>query len=160
MPHQQKAIDEMSDGKILYGDVGTGKSLTALGYYMQKAAPLPLLIVTTARKRDTLDWEGEGAKYGIFTRHGDAVAGKMTVISWNQIHKYADIKGHFVILDEQRLVGSGKWVKSFLKMAPNNRWILLDGLRSRLHRQRTLQEPLTVPPGTRRIRPVLEIPQG
>jgi hypothetical protein len=127
MPHQQKAIDEMSDGKILYGDVGTGKSLTALGYYMQKAAPLPLLIVTTARKRDTLDWEGEGAKYGIFTRHGDAVAGKMTVISWNQIHKYADIKGHFVILDEQRLVGSGKWVKSFLKMAPNNRWILLSG---------------------------------
>ena len=126
-PHQQKAIDDMSDGKILYGDVGTGKSLTALGYYMQHAAPLPLLIVTTARKRDTLDWEGEGAKYGIFTHHGDSVAGKMTVISWNQIHKYADIKDHFIILDEQRLVGKGKWVKSFLKMAPNNRWILLSG---------------------------------
>jgi hypothetical protein len=117
----------LSNGKILYGDVGTGKSLTALGYYMKNEAPKPLLIVTTARKRDTLDWEGEGAKFGIFANLGYELAGKMTVISWNQIHKYVDIKDHFIILDEQRLVGSGKWVKSFLKMAPNNRWILLSG---------------------------------
>lgn len=126
-PHQQAAIDKMRDGTILFGDVGTGKSLTALGYYMQKAAPLPLLVVTTARKRDTLDWESEGVKYGIFPYGPTAYAGQMKVISWNQIHKYVDIKDHFIILDEQRLVGSGKWVKSFLKMAPHNRWILLSG---------------------------------
>lgn len=126
-PHQLDAIDRMKDGRILYGDVGTGKSLTALGYYMKNAAPMPLLIVTTARKRDTLDWEAEGVKFGIFTINGDDIAGKMTVISWNQINKYVDVKDHFIILDEQRLVGSGRWVKSFLKMAPNNRWILLSG---------------------------------
>lgn len=126
-PHQQDAIERMSNGKILYGDVGTGKSMAALGYYMKNEAPKPLLIVTTARKRDTLDWEKEGAKFGIFANLGYELAGKMTVISWNQIHKYVDIKDHFIILDEQRLVGSGKWVKSFLKMAPNNRWILLSG---------------------------------
>lgn len=126
-PHQQAAIDKMSNGKIMYGDVGTGKSLTALGYYMQNEAPKPLLIITTARKRDTLDWEKEGAKFNIFKDVGGIVAGKMTVISWNQISKWVDVKDHFIILDEQRLVGSGRWVKSFLKMAPNNRWILLSG---------------------------------
>ena len=120
-PHQREAISKMHNGCILVGGVGSGKSRTALGYYEERVcgkggADPPLYIVTTARKRDTKDWEKECEPFGITP----------TVIdSWNNIAKYIDVTEVFFIFDEQRVVGKGKWAKSFVHIAKRNRWILL-----------------------------------
>lgn len=119
-PHQREAVRKMHDGCILVGGVGTGKSRTALAYFEEgvcgKGAAPPLYIITTARKRDTNDWEKECEPFQF----------KPTVVdSWNNIQKYVDVDGAFFIFDEQRLVGTGKWAKAFRKIAKHNRWILL-----------------------------------
>ena len=118
--HQEQAIDSLDSGKILCGGVGSGKSLTALVYYIrkEKAQSKGLVIITTARKRDTKEWEAEMEKVGL---PSDSVI----IDSWNNIRKYKDITGSFFIFDEQRVVGSGTWVKSFLRITKSNRWILL-----------------------------------
>lgn len=133
LPHQREAIDRLRSGSILCGGVGTGKSITALGFFFEKICrcvqwsdgkqrgPLlsstPLYIITTARKRDTREWEKEIERFGYDV--------ELVIDSWNNMHKYADVKDAFFILDEQRLVGSGKWVREFYLIAMNNRWILL-----------------------------------
>ena len=125
--YQVDAINEMTNGCILCGGVGSGKSRTSLAYYfMQQGGcvnpyrpmkkPKKLYVITTARKRDTLEWESEFTPFLI----KDAV-----VDSWNNIKKYSEVKGAFFIFDEQRVVGSGTWVKAFLKIAKSNDWILL-----------------------------------
>lgn len=126
-PHQQKALGEMKNGCILCGGVGSGKSRTALAYFWTRVcrgnlAPLrrsktnvDLYIITTARKRDTGEWQAEADIFGL----------KPVIDSWNNIGKYTEIKQAFFIFDEQRVVGSGKWVKAFLKIAKVNQWILL-----------------------------------
>ena len=133
--YQIDAVKKMKKGCILCGGVGSGKSRTALAYYyicqggeldtpdyVMMKNPKDLYIITTARKRDTLEWELEMAPF-IFNAYEGL---KVTVDSWNNIKKYTDVKDAFFIFDEQRVVGSGQWVKSFLKICRSgNFWILL-----------------------------------
>lgn len=140
--YQLDAIRNMKNGCILNGGVGSGKSLTSLSYYYRLQGgsltfisggkytkmknPKDLIIITTARKRDTLEWEKELAPFLLSTyKEHNLYKNKVIVDSWNNIKKYKDCKNSFFIFDEQRLVGSGEWVKSFLKIAKHNEWILL-----------------------------------
>lgn len=124
-PHQKTAVEKLSTGKILNGAVGTGKSMTAIAYYAEKDNLGDLYVITTAKKRDSLEWEEDAAKYGLSTNPEHSMYGKLTVDSWNNISKYEHIEGSTFIFDEQRLVGSGSWVKSFYKIAKKNAWIVL-----------------------------------
>ena len=138
--YQMDAVKKMTNGCILNGGVGSGKSRTGLYYYFKeqggsinpdyvpmKHKPKDLYIITTARKRDDLEWEGELVPFLLSTHPDQNVfyGNKVVVDSWNNIKKYSDISGAFFIFDEQRVVGSGAWVKSFLKIARGNDWILL-----------------------------------
>ena len=116
--YQLDAIKRMKNGCILCGGVGSGKSRTALGYYYicnggdlvadtRMKDPIDLYIITTARKRDTLEWEGEFIPFGIGS---GLYQSKAVVDSWNNISKYKDVENSFFIFDEQRVVGC--WLRS------------------------------------------------
>jgi len=124
-PHQEDAVKRMHNGSILCGGVGVGKTLTALHYYLQNEAPKDIYVITTAKKRNSLDWESEALHLGITPDRETTMASVITVDSWNNMRKYEEVKDAFFIFDEQRVVGYGAWSKAFIKIARNNRWILL-----------------------------------
>jgi hypothetical protein len=142
--YQQNAVENMKNGCILCGGVGSGKSFTAIAYYyLQNGGepdslvggeyipmddpPKDLYIITTARKRDTLEWEGELAPFLMSTHQEVSLYSRQKVVvdSWNNIKKYKDVYGSFFIFDEQRVIGSGTWVKAFFNIARKNQWVLL-----------------------------------
>lgn len=140
--YQLEAVEKMKNGCILNGGVGSGKSLTSLSYYyIQNGGnprfllgedyspmenPMDLYIITTARKRDTFEWEGEMSHFLLSTnKEISKYENEIVVDSWNNIKKYSKVENAFFIFDEQRVVGSGAWVKAFLEIAKHNKWILL-----------------------------------
>lgn len=142
-PTQLQAVRNMHNGCILKGSVGSGKSVTALYYYWIREvgggvtvngqgswaaarAPKDLYIITTAKKRDSLEWQKELSQFGL-SPDGTSVKQdiKVTIDSWNNIDSYKEVADAFFILDEQRLVGSGAWVKAFYAIAKKNRWVIL-----------------------------------
>ena len=136
-PHQEKAIEQLRSGSILCGGVGSGKSRTSLGYFLIKECygdfecehveePKDLLIITTAKKRDEKEWGRECEVFGLYKDREKSFFGiKVIIDSWNNIKKYINFHDGFVIFDEQKVVGSGAWVKAFYKITSKNRWILL-----------------------------------
>lgn len=141
--HQLSAVERLKNGAILVGGVGSGKSRTALAYFYLKVCegsleingqgsfgpmkhPTDLYIITTARKRDTLDWEKECAPFCLTRDRTLSVHDILvTVDSWNNIKKYTNVKNAFFIFDEQRVVGYGAWTHAFLDISRQNKWILL-----------------------------------
>lgn len=140
--YQFEAVKQMHNGCILCGGVGSGKSRTGLAYfylsnkgsdvsltsnrYIPMQHPKNLYIITTARKRDTLEWDGELGSFLLSTDNETNYYNNLVKVdSWNNISKYIDVKDSFFIFDEQRVIGYGKWTKSFLKITSHNEWILL-----------------------------------
>lgn len=136
---QRKAIRQMKNGCILCGGVGSGKSRTALAYYytcnggnidsdsyIEMSNPKDLYIITTARKRDTLEWEKEFPQFYINTKPELSLYNNKVIIdSWHNIEKYADVTNAFFIFDEDHVTGDGVWVDNFLKITKTNQWIIL-----------------------------------
>lgn len=141
--YQYAAVKKMHNGCILNGGVGSGKSRSGLYYYFTQQGgsidpkyvpmknPKDLYIITTARKRDTLDWNGELAPFLLcpteYLKDNDDYLydNKIIVDSWNNIQKYKDVQDAFFIFDEDRVTGKGAWVKAFLKITKSNDWIIL-----------------------------------
>lgn len=139
-PHQYQSLKKMKNGCVLCGGTGSGKSITALAYYYisqggiidteqyfpMEDPPKDLYIITTARKRDTLEWDKEMIPF-LLSPHNEnnLYMNKVCIDSWNNIKKYSEVKNAFFIFDEQRVVGAGAWVKAFLKITKSNQWILL-----------------------------------
>lgn len=131
-PHQKEALDQLQNGSILWGPVGSGKTRVAMAYYVQEQLsrldrdePQDLIVITTAKKRDSKDWENEAAKWVIGKAGDSTFYGRLVVDSWNNLGKYVTCSDALFVFDEQRLVGSGAWVKAFLKIAKHNSWIML-----------------------------------
>lgn len=136
---QMEAVKKARNGVIFNGGVGSGKSRTGLFYYFKEQGgwiegsdytpmknPKDLYIITTAMKRDKMEWDSELAWYRLSTNPElNYYENKVVVDSWNNIKKYVDVADSFFVLDEDHLTGSGAWVKSFLKIAKKNNWIIL-----------------------------------
>lgn len=136
--YQMDAVNRITNGCILNGGVGSGKSRTGLYYYFKEQNgsinpdyipmknPKDLYIITTAMKRDKLEWDGELANFRLSTNQElNYYKNKVIIDSWNNIKKYSDIVDAFFIFDEDRVTGYGAWVKSFLKISKHNNWIIL-----------------------------------
>lgn len=136
---QMEAVNKGFKGCIFNGGTGTGKSRTGLYFYFKEQGgwyegsnytpmknPKDLYIISTAAKRDKNEWSGEMAPFRMSTDpETNYYNNKIVVDSWNNIKKYVDVTDGFFIFDEDKVCGSGAWVKAFLKIAKNNDWIML-----------------------------------
>ena len=145
---QLKALEQLQNGNILIGGVGSGKSRTGLAWYFTKVCggqmngkerglkndivpmlwPKDLYIITTAKKRDDGEWDEEMEPFGLSTNpekssYKDKV--KVTVDSWNNVQKYIDVKDAVFLFDEQRVVSYKTWARAFVKISKSNHWIFL-----------------------------------
>lgn len=141
-PHQREALKKMFNGCILNGGTGSGKSRTGAYYFFEQNGgkfegqrytpmrdnPPDLYILTTAKKRDDKEWEGELVPFMLYpdpvtkkTRYGN----KVIIDSWQNIKKYKDVRGAQFIFDENKISGKGVWSKAFLRITQNNEWIIL-----------------------------------
>ena len=135
-PHQLDAARRMHNGCVLNGKVGCGKSRTALAYvyvcelggslkingkgsYKRPTDHRDIYIITTAKKRDTHEWEQECAYFALERTN------KVKVDSWNNVQKYTKVVGAVFIFDEQKTTSGKKWAKAFMKIARRNHWIML-----------------------------------
>lgn len=137
--YQLDAVKRMKNGCILCGGVGSGKSRTSLAYYYVQNGggvdtedfvpmknPRDLYIITTAMKRDRLEWDEELVPFLLSVKpEVNYYTNNVMIDSWNNIKKYSNVNGAFFIFDEDRVCGSGAWVKAFLKIAKHNKWIIL-----------------------------------
>ena len=139
-PHQREVLPLLRTGSVLAGGTGSGKSRAILAYWFSRVCageidsdgvevprhPVDLLVITTPRKRDTHEWEGELLPFHVSTDPSTSLGGiRVVVDSWNNLHRYTDTRGWFVVFDEQRAVGHGKWAKAFVKVARQNDWVML-----------------------------------
>ena len=96
--YQLEAVQNMSNGCILNGGVGSGKSRTALYYYftthggkidinkyIKMKDVKDLYIITTARKRDTLEWESEMGPFMLSKSEPKLYKHNIVIDSWNNI---------------------------------------------------------------------------
>jgi hypothetical protein len=138
--YQLDAIHKLKNGNILVGGVGSGKSRTSIAYFYicvcngslkingsgfnrKPANPMDLYIITTAKKRDSKEWEGELAPFGLSTEYENNDI-HVTVDSWQNVKKYIGVSNSFFIFDEDKVCGYGVWSKSFIKITKKNKWIL------------------------------------
>ena len=140
-PYQQEAVDKLISGNILVGNVGSGKSRTGLYWYFKENGgsftdiykpmvdPKDLYIITTAKKRDSLEWLKELNPYLLSPNPKlNYYKNKIVIDSWQNIRKYKDITNSYFLFDEDHLTGTGAWVKTFWKITKpeaNNKWIVL-----------------------------------
>ena len=75
--------------------------------FQKMKKPKDLYIITTARKRDTLEWQGELTYFLLSTDEQNKKENGCSIYvdSWNNIKKYANVTNAFFIFDEQRVVG-------------------------------------------------------
>ena len=118
-PEQEKALEQLHNGSILVGGVGSGKSVVAASYWLRAHPDKQLVVITTAAKRDSMEWGKDIALAGGYYPE------RFTIASWNTIDRFVKHKGCFFIFDEQHVSGGGKWGSTFLKITKHNHWILL-----------------------------------
>lgn len=117
VPHQTEALGKMHNGCVLVGGVGSGKTITSLAYFSQIRPQTRIIAITTAMKRDTGEWYSDAMKMSL--------RADLVVDSWNNISKYENESDVAFIFDEQKVVGNGPWVKSFLTITSKNEWVVL-----------------------------------
>ncbi len=92
--HQEEALRLLHSAKS-WSRCRLGKSRVGASWALSKATQRRSSCITTARKRDSFEWEGEFAALG-------ANCDEVTIESWNNVSKFAGYHKPCVIFDEQR----------------------------------------------------------